>query len=44
MNKTCEVCKHIRNCLNGKYCTLVGKYVEYQNVPICETGRLKKKQ
>lgn len=40
MNRTCEVCKHIRNCLNGKYCTLVGKYVEYRDFPVCGTDAI----
>lgn len=40
MNATCESCKHIRNCLNGKYCTLADRYVEYQDVPVCETDAL----
>lgn len=40
MNDICKSCGHIRNCLNGMYCTLAGIYVEYQNVPICETDGL----
>lgn len=40
MNATCENCEHILNCLNGKYCTLTGRYVEYQDVPVCETDAI----
>lgn len=40
MNATCENCEHVRNCLNGKYCTLADRYVEYLTVPVCETDGL----
>lgn len=40
MNATCESCKHIRNCINGRFCTLVRRYVEYRDFPVCETDAI----
>lgn len=38
MNDICKNCEHIRNCINGKFCILAGKYVEYAKIQICETS------
>lgn len=40
MNTTCVSCGHAINCINGKFCTLVHKYIEYCDEPVCETDAL----
>ena len=29
MNDKCRQCQYARNCINGIYCTELGKYVQY---------------
>lgn len=31
----CVVCKEGKACINGKFCKLFRKYVEYIKVPLC---------
>ena len=33
----CTTCPQKRNCINGAYCTKLGTYVQYQDVPPCTT-------
>lgn len=32
----CTTCPHKRNCINGAYCTKLGKYVQYKDAPVCQ--------
>ncbi len=36
MNK-CSTCPTAINCINGRYCTKLKKYVEHDKEPKCET-------
>lgn len=35
MPPKCSRCPHRRNCINGLYCTLTGRYVQYDTIPPC---------
>lgn len=35
VNKTCGACMAKRNCLNGAWCEVKGRYVEHEARPIC---------
>ena len=32
---TCKECPRARNCVNGRYCTVIKKYVEHVIEPPC---------
>lgn len=34
-NATCLTCKAGKNCINGRYCEAIHKYVEYDTLPKC---------
>lgn len=34
-NETCAVCASAHNSINGRYCHLLQRYVEYAKVPPC---------
>lgn len=36
-NLTCAACKLAHNGINGRYCNLLGRYVEYDTQPPCKT-------
>lgn len=44
-NDTCEGCRLLRNCLNGRYCLHYKGYVEYLNMRECKhkDGKQEKK-
>lgn len=35
-NTTCAVCDRAHNGLNGRYCDVLKRYVEYEKSPICK--------
>lgn len=35
MNTECKACPNARNCLNGMYCTVLGRYVQYGRTAGC---------
>jgi len=35
-NAVCNACERGRNCVNGRFCVPLNRYVEYANVPPCE--------
>ena len=36
MNTTCSQCPLALNCINGRYCTRLHAYVQYDNKPKCK--------
>lgn len=38
MNEQCRTCAHGRNCINGRWCEKLRKYVQYDKKPLCEDG------
>lgn len=36
MNDECRSCSHGRNCINGRWCEKVKKYVQYASTKLCE--------
>ncbi|MBR3626783.1 MAG: hypothetical protein IKN48_10705 [Bacteroidaceae bacterium] len=38
-NDTCAVCASAHNSINGRYCQLLKRYVEYAKVPPCTTNK-----
>lgn len=39
MNAECALCDKTRNCINGKWCIPLHRYVNYDDKPRCyETG------
>nr|DAP81746.1 MAG TPA: hypothetical protein [Caudoviricetes sp.] len=34
-NHPCHGCNTVRNCLNGRYCPKLGRYVEYSKTKPC---------
>lgn len=38
MNDECRSCPHGRNCINGRWCEEIKKYVQYANKPLCKYG------
>lgn len=41
MNIICNKCAKGRNCVNGRFCTVMGVYVEHHEEPPCESMRRK---
>lgn len=41
MNIICNKCAKGRNCVNGRFCTVMGMYVEHREEPPCESMRRK---
>lgn len=37
-NPTCAKCPHAYNQLNGRYCNLLKRNVEYAKVPLCKAN------
>ena len=35
-NNYCAICANAHNALNGRYCNVLRRYVEYAKVPPCE--------
>lgn len=33
--KKCVICDNSRTCINGKFCLVLKRYVEYTNKPVC---------
>lgn len=38
MNEKCLACIHGRNCINGRWCEKLKKYVQYADKILCEDG------
>ncbi len=38
-NPTCAKCEKATNCLNGRYCHELKRYVEYATQPICKPNK-----
>lgn len=36
MNDECRICPYGRNCINGRWCEKVRKYVQYAKTKLCE--------
>ncbi len=36
MNARCKSCESGTNCINGRWCTVLKKYVEYSNKAECD--------
>jgi hypothetical protein len=36
-NTTCAICVTAHNGINGRYCDILGRYVEYDKEPPCRT-------
>lgn len=36
MNDECKTCQHTRRCINGAWCTKLGRYVEQALRPPCQ--------
>lgn len=36
MNNKCKTCQHARRCINGAWCTKLGRYVEHALRPPCQ--------
>lgn len=36
MNDECKTCRHTRRCINGTWCTKLGRYVEHALRPSCQ--------
>lgn len=32
----CKTCASVRNCINGRWCTVKRKYVEYNTIRECD--------
>ena len=41
-NPFCLSCRQSYNALNGRYCTLLNRYVEHASVPPCSTDKNQK--
>ena len=39
MNEQCRTCAHGRNCINGRWCEKLRKYVQYDKKP-CKKGKI----
>lgn len=39
MNERCRTCAHGRNCINGRWCEKLKKYVEYAKELECDEGK-----
>ncbi len=42
-NQFCATCKQSHNALNGRFCTLLNRYVEHANTPPCSIPKTEKK-
>lgn len=42
-NQFCNSCRRAHNAINGRYCTLLRRYVEHTNIPPCSTQQTKEK-
>lgn len=40
----CNVCRHLRNCINGRFCAARGYYVEYAIITECSLYEERKQQ
>lgn len=38
-NNRCCICNHGQNNINGRYCTMLHRYVEHDNEPKCQTNK-----
>lgn len=43
MRSFCADCRHALNALNGRYCAMLNRYVEYATTPPCSTHKKEKK-
>lgn len=43
MRSFCADCQYALNALNGRYCAMLNRYVEYATTPPCSTHKKEKK-